>query len=115
MGSLAELTIPKDNRNYPAVTQAVNAGGYVDCRVLAASTAEVQNVPAGAKKVLISATGNSFVQFGGAAAVPAADVTNGSSPVLIVNAVPRMFACEGVATIGVISSAINTVTFEFFK
>ena len=115
MGSLKELVVPRDTRNIPATAQSVNTGGYVDCRVLAASTAEVQTVPTGAKKVLITVTGNSFVQFGGAATVPAADVTDGSSPVLIVNTVPRMFACEGVATIGVISSAINTVTFEFFK
>jgi len=55
---------------------------YIDTRVLATgSTAERHTVPSGAKKVFFSATGNFYAKFGGnsvTAAVPAADVTDGS-------------------------------------
>ena len=53
---------------------------YTDARVLAASTNEAHTIPAGATMVIFSATCAAFYAIvGGTAAVPAADVTNGTA------------------------------------
>ena len=114
MGTLKSLKLASD-ANQKSIVGSVAGGGWVDCRVLAASTAEVHTVPTGAKYVLVSTTGNAYINFGAAAAVSAADVTNGSASVLVVNTVPRLFAINGAASIGVIAPDIQTVTLEFFK
>ena len=101
--------------NGALIPWATPAGGYVDARVLAANTAEVHTVPEGATRVLVTVTGNAFINIGGAAAVAAADVTNGSGSILMVNTQPRLFALNGAATIGVIASAIQTVVLEFYS
>jgi len=114
MGALKALRLASD-ANQKTIDGAVVAGGWVDCRLLAAGVAEVHTVPAGAKFVLISVTGNVYINFGTAAAIPAADVINGSASILMVNTLPRIFELKGAATIGVIAPAIQTVTLEFFK
>ena len=90
------------------------AGGYVDCRILAANTQESHDVPTGAKYVRVTATGDVFINIGGTAAV-AADITNGTSSILMVNALPRVFALGSATTIGVIASAVQTVVLEFYS
>ena len=90
------------------------APGYVDCRVLAATTHEAHTIPAGAKFVMITATGNTFINIGGTATVPAADITDGSSSILINGNTSRLFALGVATTIGIIASAIQTVTLEFY-
>ena len=80
--------------------------------VLAANTAEKVTVPTGAKFVLFSGTANYYVAFGAdpTAAVPAADVTNGSASCLN----PGLRALDGAAKIGLISPTDCIVTMEFF-
>lgn len=114
MGAIRPYTQIKD-ANRETVAFSTSSGGYVDARVLAAGVAESHTVPTGAKHVLVTVTGNTFVNVGGTAAVPAADVTNGSASVLVVNAVPRLFALNGATAVGVIASAVQTVCLEFFS
>jgi hypothetical protein len=83
---------------------------YVDARVLAGTVAEVITVPTGAKKVLFSGTGNYYVRFGAAAAIPAVDVTDGSGSCLN----PALREIDGAATIGIIAPNDCVVTLEFF-
>lgn len=77
MAAAAPYSTPQI-REYPTVTE------YVDAMVLGvASTAEDWTVPAGCNFAVFSATANFYVAFGtGAAAIPAADVTDGSAPML---------------------------------
>ncbi len=51
---------------------------YVDARVLAANVSETHTVPAGGRFVLFSADCNFYAKVGASAAVPAADVTDGT-------------------------------------
>jgi len=89
MGAIRNLVQVKD-ANREVVPGSAPSGGYVDCRVLAASTHESHTVPEGAKHVLVTVTGNTF-------------------------AVPRVFALHGASAIGIIASAVQTVTLEFFS
>lgn len=82
---------------------AANPSGYGLARVLAASTAESFSIPAGAKFVSFACTVTNFwATFDGTtAAVPAADITNGSAPEL--NPGMRQLT-EGQTTISVIAA-----------
>lgn len=91
--------------------EGIIGSGYVDHRVLAANVAEVHTVPTGAKSVLFQTTGTFYAKFGAAAAVPAADVTDGSGSLLN----PGMRSIDGAATIGLIAPADCIVQMEFFK
>lgn len=113
MAAMKNLRQVKDRSGKP-FSNSTQAPGYVDIRVLAANTAESHTVPTGAKYVLITVTGNTFINIGGTAAVAAADVTNGTASLLMVNALPRLFELNGATAIGVIASAIQTVVLEFF-
>ena len=55
-----------------------------------------------------------FINIGGTATVPAADITDGSSSILINGNTSRLFALDVATTIGIIASAIQTVTLEFY-
>jgi hypothetical protein len=96
------------------VLNGLSASDHVDARVLAATTAEVHTIPTGAKSVRFTGTGPFFIHFGAAAAIPAADVTDGTASTLILT--DRIFAVpDGVTTIGIIASAICTVIMEFYS
>lgn len=100
---------------------ALRQSDVVNARVLAAATNE--NVPvwsytdaAGITKyssyVLFSATCNFYVKMGGAAAIPASDVVDGSAPELN----PSMrFLGGNVTTFGLISPDACVVTISFYK
>ena len=87
------------------------ASDHVDARVLAAGVAEAHTIPAGAKYVAFSATADFYAKFGGAASVPAADVTNGTASAL--NPTQRRVP-DGVTTIGLIAPAASVVTLSFW-
>ena len=85
---------------------------YIDARVLAANTNETHTVPTGAKYVVFAANCAAFyAKQGGAAAVPAADVTDGTGSALN----PAGFGIDGVASIGLISPTACVVSLWFFK
>ena len=85
---------------------------YIDARVLAANTNETHTVPTGAKYVVFAANCAAFyAKQGGAAAVPAADVTDGTGSALN----PAGFGIDGISSIGLISPTACTVSLWFFK
>lgn len=92
----------------------------VDARVLTANAAEVHTVPTWddggvtrkAGRVLFSSTKPFYIKLDGAAAIPAADITNGTSSEL--NPAWRWLA-GNVTTIGLISPEDAIVTMTFFK
>ena len=95
---------------------AYEQSDVIDARVLAANTAESHTVPTGAKFVRIAADVAIYVKIGGAAAVPAADVTDGSaSELLTPNMPPMMFSLGSATAIGLISAAAAKVTLAFYK
>lgn len=92
------------------------ASDYIDARVLAATTAEAHTVPTGAKSVRLTGTGAFYVDFEAAAAIPAADITDGSSPILIPADCGRLFSIPAACTaIGLIAAANCVVTMEFYS
>jgi len=98
----------KGNQN----TLIPNASKWVDARVLAAGVAETVTVPAAVAIVSFSATENFYVNFsGGTAAVPVADVTNGSAAELN----PGIRYVKGQGTFSILSPATCIVTLSFYK
>lgn len=89
---------------------ARNPSGYVLARALAASTAESITVPAGAKFVVLSATGDFYANFTTTATVPG-DTTDGTASELN----PSVIDVSGVTTISVISAATPIVTAAFYS
>lgn len=82
---------------------------FVLSRALAADVAESFTVPAGAKYVVFSATGDFYANYSATATVPG-DVTNGSASELN----PTARDVSGVATISIIAQAITIVTASFY-
>lgn len=69
---------PDANKGY--ATYIRNAPAYIDARVLAANVSETHTKPAAANAVIFSSSCAAFyAKIGASAAVPAADVTNGSA------------------------------------
>jgi hypothetical protein len=83
---------------------------YVNASVLAAGVAETITVPTGAKVAIFNSTGNFYVNWLTTAAVPAADITNGSAPEL--NPVARDIA--GLSSFSIIAPADCVVTVAYF-
>jgi hypothetical protein len=83
---------------------------YVNANSLAASTAESQTVPTGAKWVLFSATCNFYANPTTTATVPG-DVTNGSASELN----PSAWYVADVTTISIISASACVVTTAFYR
>ena len=79
--------------------------------VLAASTEETLAVPSGYRMVLFTSTADFWATIGGTAAVPAADITNGSSAELN----PVLRRVDDGDTISVISATDAIVHMAFFK
>lgn len=86
---------------------------YVDARVLAASVAEQHTVPAGMAFVKFSAEMPFYAAFGDnpTAAIPAADITDGSGSVLS----PTWVNIVGVAKISLIARTAGVVVMQFYS
>ena len=87
----------------------------VDARVLAATTAELHTIPDGARFVVFAASALFYAKFGTslvAAAIPAADVTDGSAPEM--NPEARQIP-SGATHISLIAPAATIVTLSFYK
>lgn len=88
-----------------------NASSTVNHYVLAAGVAENITVPSGARLVSFSPTVPFYANFnGGTAAVPVADVTDGSGS----SYCPQTRYLNGITTISVISSQAGVLTAEFY-
>lgn len=104
------LILPGSNSQFSS--QIRPAPAYVDARVLAANVAEAQTVPAGARWVLFSSSCNFYANPSAAAAVPAADVTDGSASELN----PAAWQLPStVISISVIAGAACVVTMSFYN
>lgn len=106
--ALSALVMLVDNNGN--TLYAVPAPGYVLSRSLAAGTAEAFTVPAGARFVIFSATGDFFANYTTTATVPV-DVTDGSASELN----PSVRSIPGITSISVISSATPVVTASFYS
>ena len=107
--------IMRNGANSSAVG-AYEQSDVIDARLLAANTAESHTIPTGAKFVRIAADVAVYVKIGGTAAVPAADVTDGSASELLTASMPPMLFYLGAATaIGLIAGATAHVTLSFYK
>lgn len=111
------VTPVSPNSQMPTMVQA----DWIDARVLAANTAETFQAPAGAKYVILSGDGAFYAKIAvasTAAAVPAADITDGTSPELIGGAPfkeMRTLPGSGQAYISLIATATRIVTLAFYS
>lgn len=101
---------PDALKGYP--TYIRGAPSYVDVRVLGAAANEDHTVPAGANAVIFSSNCAAFyAKIGGTAAVPAADVTNGSGSELN----PAAWYVGSATTIGLISPGACIITMSWYN
>jgi len=85
--------------------------GTVNNYLLVANTNKAVTVPAGANYAIFSANADIWVEMGGAATVPAGDVTDGTGSELN----PTIRKVEPGGTIGVISEYAAKVSITFYK
>lgn len=90
---------------------AVLFSDYIDVRVLASNVAETVTVPTGAAFVVFNSTTNFYANANGTAAVPAADVTNGTGSEL--NPASRYVA--NVSTFSVIAPTDSIITMAWYS
>lgn len=79
--------------------------------VLAAGVPKAVPVPDGAGTVLFNATGPFWVQYGGGAVLPVADVPAGSAPELS----PAARRIAGIATLGLVAPVDAVVSLSFYR
>lgn len=91
------------------------AAGYINYRVLAASTAEAPAVPTGAQFVVVYSPIDAYVALSGTAAVPAADVTDGTGVIFVPTGYPRVINVGGLTSFSIISAAAGIVGLEFYS
>lgn len=77
---------------------------------LIAGAAKLIPVPPGARHVLFSATGNFWVRFGGAVALPVSDIIDGSGPELN----PAARTVDAIAALGMVAPADCAVSLAFY-
>lgn len=109
-GTVGNFVIPPDvPAKYP--TNIRPAPTYTDARVLAANVAEVWTAPANARIVLFSSNCDFYANANAAAAVPAADVSDGTASEL--NPTAWYFSTP-VTTIGLIAPTACVVTMAVY-
>lgn len=114
MASLRSLRAFKDRNGY--VYPIPFPSDWVDQRVFAAATAETHTGPAGASFVMVTPTVDSYVNLGGTAVVPAADVTDGTGSVLVPAGTSRLFVITAAdVTFSFIASAAGIMQLEFWS
>ncbi|CAO3383427.1 NAD/NADP transhydrogenase alpha subunit-like protein [Azospirillum argentinense] len=97
-----------DSMGHPTPTIEISDSRHVVA--LAAGVPKMAAVPAGAQRVLISATADVWVQYGVAAALPTSDVLTGSAPEL--NPSARMV--KGLSGLGLVSATDCLVNLCFY-
>ena len=110
------VTPLSQNAHVPSMVQA----DWIDAKVLAANTAETYQAPTGAKYVILSGDGAFYAKIAAAstaAAVPAADIADGTSPELIGGAPFTLMRTLPVdqAYISLIAGATRVVTLAFYR
>lgn len=105
-GAQGNFVIPPDVASRYA-SNIRPAPTYIDARVLAAGVAEVWTAPASTRFVVFSSNCNFYAKANAAAAVPAADVTDGSASELNPTA---WYSTTPFTSIGVIAPTACIVT-----
>lgn len=95
----------------PVPSNVLASATYIDAKVLLANTSQTQTVPTGANWVVFSATCNFYAQRGASASVPAATISNGSSPQ--VN--PSAWNVTDITQLTLIADTNCTVTLAFYS
>ena len=106
---MKDLTV-KQSKSAKFSLFCIKPSDYVDAKSLAANTAETITVPADAKAVLFSSTGNFYAKHGAAATIPG-DVSDGSAAVLN----PSGWVVTAADEIGVIAPADCVLTLEYYS
>ncbi len=90
----------------------------IDALYFAAAGAQSDNVPAGARFVAVSLSAPvaAFLKMDGAAAVPAANITDGSASeaIPVGNAQPLVRELNGATTVGIAVGAACTATLAYY-
>jgi len=92
---------------------AIDPSDYINARVMSGGGVESETVPTGAKIVLFSATGNFYLRTGGAAAVPSADVTNGTGSEL--NPLARLVTPGETLSLAAPAGKAVIITMAYYK
>jgi hypothetical protein len=92
-------------------TQAIRQSDYINIRFLAADVAETETIPAEARIVLFSSTGNFYLNTRAAAVIPTGDITDGSGPEY--NPVARLLVAG--ETMSLIASSACIVMMAYYK
>ena len=118
MGAATNLICSKDANRW-VLDGVCNQSGYIAAMVFSGAAAKTSTPPAGARFVRLtrcgSTTSNSFFKVGGAAAVPASDVTDGSASQQLTAGESTMVSLDGATTVGVAASAACIVTLVYYK
>lgn len=88
---------------------------YTNARLLAANTAESLTIPPWAKYAVFSGNIDCWLDQRTTAVIPAADITNGSSPIYIPAGTKEVRNIEGVAAMSVISASAGIFTTEYYS
>ncbi|WP_353862021.1 NAD/NADP transhydrogenase alpha subunit-like protein [Azospirillum formosense] len=78
--------------------------------VLTAGVSKSVTVPAGARVMLLSATGNVFVRYGSAPSLPTGDILDGTAPELN----PAARRVDGFTTVGLVAPMDCVTTLAFY-
>lgn len=96
-------------------TYALDKYPYTNARLLAASTAESLTIPPWAKYAVFSGNIDCWLDERKTAVIPAADITDGSSPIYIPAGTKEVRNIEGVAAMSVISASAGIFTTEYYS
>ena len=109
---MRQLRVMTDGAHNPLASM-INQSDYIDEAILGVATKEDFTVPAGANKVILSATGDFYCQIGPSAdaAINAADIVDGSGSEL--NPIAREVVPGD--TISLISAAVCRISMAFYR
>jgi len=88
---------------------------FVDAKVLVSTATEVVTVATTAQVVILRGNLDFYVNFNATTAViPAADITDGTSPVFLGAGTPHAYELGTIVAFGIIAPAATIVTMEFY-
>ena len=113
MGAATPLVAARDANRW-IMDEVHNQSGYINAMVFSGAAAKTSTPPASARIVKITTTVAVYVNVGAAAAVPAADVTDGTASALLPAGGSVTLDLAGAATVGVAAGAAAVVTLTYY-
>lgn len=114
MGSITDLRLGRDSNRWVS-DELHNQSGYIAAMVFSGAAVKSSTPPATARVVKIVSSATVYVKVGGTAAVPAADVTDGSASECCVAGFPKFFTLDGATSVGVAAGAAAVVTLTYYS